>query len=33
MCVGFGETIDEETAMASEKDIQAIIECLKDRDG
>ena len=32
-CVGFGETIDEETAMASEKDILAIIECLKDRDG
>jgi hypothetical protein len=33
MCVGFGETIDEETAMASEKDIRAITKCLKDRYG
>ncbi|MEC8875746.1 MAG: hypothetical protein VYE50_04180, partial [Candidatus Thermoplasmatota archaeon] len=31
MCVGLGETIDEETAMASEKDILAIMEGLKDR--
>ena len=33
MCVGLGETIDEETAMASEKDILAIMEFLKDRYG
>ena len=29
MCVGFGEVIDEETALASEEDIASIIEYLE----
>ena len=33
LCVGIGETIDEETAVASENDILAVITHLKERYG
>ena len=33
MCVGIGETIDEDTAIASENDILTVINHLKDRYG
>ena len=33
LCVGIGETIDEETAIASENDILAVITHLKERYG
>ena len=33
MCVGLGETIDEETAIASETDILAITNYLSDKNG
>ena len=33
MCVGIGETIDEETAIASETDILAVLNHIKERYG
>ena len=33
MCVGIGETIDEETAIASENDILAVLNHIKERYG
>ena len=33
MCVGLGETIDEETAIASKTDILAITNYLRDKNG
>ncbi len=33
MCVGIGETIDEETAIASENDILAVLNHMKERYG
>ena len=33
MCVGIGETIDEETAIASSSDIEAIVKYLKENYG
>jgi hypothetical protein len=30
MCVGIGETIDEETAIASKKDISTIMDYLEE---
>ena len=33
MCVGFGETIDEETAIASKTDILAVTKYLGDKNG
>ena len=33
LCVGIGETIDEETAIASENDILAVVNYIKERYG
>ncbi len=33
LCVGIGETIDEETAIASENDIVAVVNYIKERYG
>ena len=33
MCIGIGETIDEETAIASENDILAVLNHIKERYG
>ena len=33
MCVGLGETIDEETAIASKTDILAVTNYLRDKNG